>query len=160
MAKSAKAIPEGHHTVTPYLVLRGADRAIEFYKKAFGAKELGSMPGPEGKIMHAEIRIGDSVVMLSDEMSPASAATPPAGAAPPIRIMLYLENVDAVFQQALAAGAKAVMPPQDMFWGDRYGKVIDPFGHHWDLATHKEDLTGEEIAKRQAEFFAKMPRKH
>ena len=159
MTKKAKAIPEGHHSISPYLVTRGADRAIEFYKKAFGAQELGRMPGPDGKIMHAEIRIGDSVVMISDEFAQTRVSSPPPAGAIPMRLMLYVEDVDSVFKQAVAAGARADMPPQDMFWGDRYGKVVDPFGHRWDLATHKEDLSADEIQKRQAEFFARMPGK-
>ncbi len=156
MAKKAKPIPEGHHSIAPYLVTKGAEKAIEFYKKAFGAQELYRMPGPDGKILHAEVRIGDSIVMLSDDFPEMKTSSPSALGGTPVRIMLYTEDVDAVFQRAVAAGAKAEMPPQDMFWGDRYGKVVDPFGHRWDLATHKEDLTREEVQKRQNEFFAKM----
>ena len=160
MQKKAKAIPEGHHSISPYLICRGADRAIEFYKKAFGAKEISRMPGPEGKIMHAEILIGDSVVMISDELPIMKVHFSPTGESAPISLMLYVEDVDAVFKQAVGAGARTEMPPQDMFWGDRYGKVVDPFGHRWGMATHKEDLSPEEIQKRQEEFFAKVPGMH
>ena len=156
MVQKVKAIPEGKHSISPYLVTRGADRAIEFYKKAFGAKELNRMPGPDGKVMHAEIRIGDSVVMLSDEFAQMKYSTPQAGVTPLQQLMLYVEDVDAVFNQAIAAGARSLMPPEDMFWGDRYGKLVDPFGHQWALATHKEDLSPAEIKNRQDQFFAGM----
>ena len=150
MTSKVKPVPEGYRTITPYLVVRGADKAIEFYKKAFGAQEMFRMPTPDGKIAHAEVRIGDSMLMLGDE-NPAQGATAPqtiGGTA--VHIFLYLEDVDKAFRQAVVAGATAVMPPTDMFWGDRYGKLVDPFGHGWGLATHKEDVAPEEMAQRAA----------
>ncbi len=150
MTKQVKPIPEGYHTATPYLVVNGADRAIEFYKRAFGAKELLRMPGPEGKIMHAEIQIRDSIIMLCDEFPEMGARSAQALGDTPVSIFLYVEDVDAIFKQAVAAGAKELMPVQDMFWGDRWGKLVDPFGHKWQIATHKEELTAEEISRRAA----------
>jgi PhnB protein len=149
MTHQIKPIPEGCHTITPHLVVKGASQAIEFYKKAFGAEELGRMPGPDGKtIIHASIQIGDSRLFLVDEIPEMGLLGPETGRRSPVTIHLYVEDVDSVFEAAVAAGAKQDMPPADMFWGDRYGKVVDPFGHEWSLATHKEDLTPEEIAKR------------
>ena len=150
MTKQVKPIPEGYHTATPYLIVDGADRAIEFYKRAFGAKELLRMPGPEGKIMHAEVQIGDSIVMLSDEFPEMGGHSPQALKGTPVSLYVYVEDVDAAFKQALAAGATTEMLVQDMFWGDRYGKLTDPFGHKWQIATHKEELTAEEISRRAA----------
>lgn len=151
---AVKAIPPGYHTVTPYLVISGAARAIDFYKQAFGATELFRMAGPEGKIGHAELRIGDSPIMLSDEMmgnkSPATLGGSPVG------VFLYVEDVDAVFNQAVAAGAKSDMPPANMFWGDRYGKLTDPFGHIWSIATHVEDVAPEEMEKRAKAAMSQM----
>lgn len=147
-----KPIPEGYRTVTPYLTVRGADRAIDFYKRAFGAQEKFRMPGPGGKIMHAEIQVGDSMIMLSEEFPEMGSLSPQALNGSPVGIFLYVEDVDAVFQQAVAAGAKPEMPPQDMFWGDRFGKLADPFGHKWQLATHKEDVAPEEMERRAAAF--------
>ncbi len=155
---NVKAIPDGYHTVTAYLMVKDASAAIEFYKKAFGAEEIMRLPSPDGKsIAHAEIRIGDSPVMLGDEtpMEP-SWVSPPSLKGTTVGMMLYVEDVDKSFQRAVDAGATPVMPVTDMFWGDRYGKVTDPFGHHWAIATHKEDLTPDEIAKGAQEFFAKM----
>jgi PhnB protein len=154
MQKKVKPIPEGLHTITPYLVQRDAKRAIDFYKKAFGAETRVTMPGPDGRIMHAELKIGDSVFFLSDEvpeMSPESKSPQSAGCVT-ASMFLYIPDVDAVFKKAVDAGARVVQPVADMFWGDRFGKVADPFGHHWLLATHKEDLTPQEMQKRQAEW--------
>ncbi len=145
-----KPVPEGYRTITPYLVVRGADKAIEFYKKAFGAQEMFRMPTPDGKIAHAEIKIGDSMLMLGDENPQQGATAPQTIGGTAVHIFLYLEDVDKVFRQAVNAGATAVMPPTDMFWGDRYGKLVDPFGHGWGLATHKEDVAPEEMNKRAA----------
>jgi PhnB protein len=154
MASQVKPIPQGYHTATPYLVLNGAARAIEFYKNAFGAQELMRMAGPEGKIGHAEIRIGDSPIMLSDEMmgnkSPDSLGGSPGG------IFLYVEDVDGVFDQAIKAGAKEEMRPTNMFWGDRFGSLIDPFGHRWSLATHVEDVAPDEMEKRGRQWREQM----
>jgi PhnB protein len=149
MAK-VKAVPDGYHTVTPYLVIRDAAKAIEFYKKAFDAKETFRMPGPGGKIMHAELEIGDSKVMLGEEMPEHGAKSPQALGGSPVNVFLYVEDADKVFQQAVAAGARVTMPLADQFWGDRYGKLADPFGHQWSVATHKEDVAPEEMAKRAA----------
>lgn len=146
---AAKPIPEGYHTVTPFLSLDDAAAAIEFYKRAFGAKERLRMPGPDGKIAHAEIEIGDSPIMLSDMFEGQSLGkTPKEAGGTTVGLFLYLEDVDEVFQQAIDAGATVTMPLEDMFWGDRFGRVTDPFGHDWQLATHKEDLTPEEMEKR------------
>lgn len=148
-----KPIPEGMHSVTPHLVCAGAADAIEFYKKAFGAVEQGRLPTPEGKIMHAMIRIGDSAVMLVDESPEWGALGPKALKGSPVTIHLYVDNADAVAEQAAAAGAKVIMPVSEMFWGDRYGVVEDPFGHRWSIGTHVRDLTPEEIAKAAQEAF-------
>ena len=154
MPKSAKPIPEGYHTVTPYLVVNDAAGALEFYEKAFGAKEKARMPGPGGRIMHAEFQIGDSMIMLADEVGPNK--SPQSYGGSPVSIFLYVDNVDSVFDQAVKAGAKADMPPQDMFWGDRFGKLTDPFGHYWALATHIEDVSPQDMKRRQDESFANM----
>jgi PhnB protein len=140
-----KPIPEGMHTVTPHLVCAGAASAIEFYKKAFNAVELSKLPGKDGKLMHASIRIGDSVVMLVDDFPDWGSFDPKALKGSPVVIHLYVEDVDAVVARAVAAGAKVTMPVADMFWGDRYGQIEDPFGHRWSVATHKREVTGEEM---------------
>lgn len=145
MSKQVNAIPDGMHTVTPHLVCHGAADAIEFYKKAFNAVELGKVPGPEGKLLHAVIRIGDSAVMLVDEFPDHNALGPKSLKGSPVTIHLYVQDVDAVFNQAVAAGAKSTMPVTDMFWGDRYGLLEDPFGHHWSVATHVRDVKPEEL---------------
>lgn len=145
-----KPIPEGMHSVTPHLVCDGAAEAIEFYKKAFGAKEGGRAPGPDGKLMHAQIMIGDSHVMLVDEFPDWGTLGPKTLKGSPVTIHLYVEDVDAVFAQAVAAGATVRMPLDDAFWGDRYGVIEDPFGHYWSLATHIRDVTPEEIQQAMA----------
>jgi PhnB protein len=146
MTHQIKPIPEGFHTITPHLVVKGASQAIEFYKKAFGAQELGRMPGPDGKsIMHAHLKIGDSHLFLNDEFPQMGCRGPEIGTRSPVAMHLYVEDVDSAFTTALAAGAQSIMAPEDMFWGDRYGKLVDPFGHEWSLATHKLELTPEEI---------------
>jgi PhnB protein len=155
MKQKVTPVPAGFHTATPYLVVRDAARAIEFYKQAFGAKEIFRMPAPDGKIMHGEIQIGDSRVMLSDECPDMGSKSPQALNGSPVSIFLYVEDVDAVFKNAVAAGAKPTAPVQDMFWGDRYGKVTDPFGHQWQIATHKEDVSPHEMEKRSAAAFSK-----
>ena len=144
---SVKPIPEGMHTVTPHLVCAGATEAIEFYQKAFGATELSRVPGENGKLMHASVRIGDSVVMLNEEMPEWGAFGPKSLKGSAVTVHLYVENADAVFEQAVAAGAKITMPLDDMFWGDRYGKVEDPFGHQWSIGTHVRDVSPEEMQK-------------
>ena len=142
---NVKAVPEGMHTVTPHLVCAGAVDAIEFYKKAFNAAEEGRLPGPQGRLMHAMIRIEGSAVMLVDEMPEWGALGPKSLKGSPVTIHLYVEDVDAFVKRAVGAGAKITMPLDDMFWGDRYCKLEDPFGHHWSVATHKRDVSPEEM---------------
>jgi PhnB protein len=156
MAKPVKPIPEGYHTLTPYLTVHDGAGAIDFYKKAFGAQEEFRLESPPGKIGHAELRIGDSKIMLSEEMPGGSCRSPKSLGGTTITLFLYVEDVDRSFQQAVAAGAKVAMPVADMFWGDRYGQVTDPFGHSWGMATHKEDLTPEELDKRARAAMEEM----
>lgn len=144
-ARHVKPIPEGMHTVTPQLICAGAVEAIEFYKRAFDAVEVGRMPGPDGKLLHAMIRIGDSAIMLVDEFPEYGSFGPRIAKGSPVTIHLYVEDVDAFVGQAVQAGAKITMPPLDMFWGDRYAQLEDPFGHHWSVATHVRDVTPEEM---------------
>jgi PhnB protein len=153
MSAKVKPIPEGSHTITPHLVVRDAARAIDFYKRAFGAEELARMPGPGGKIMHAELRIGDSNLYLCDEFPDMGGKSPQSLNGSPVTLHLYVPDVDVSYKRAADAGAKPVMVPDNTFWGDRYGKLIDPFGHHWALATHVEDVTPEETARRAAAAF-------
>ncbi len=158
MTTKAKPIPDGFHTITPCLTIRDAARAIEYYKKAFGARELVRMPSPDGKrIMHAELKIGDSLLMICDECPEMGARSPQALGGTPAALHLYVENVDQTFDQAVRAGAEPIMPVMDMFWGDRYGKLRDPFGHEWGLATHQRDLTPDEMKKAAAAAFSKTP---
>jgi PhnB protein len=147
---NVKPVPDGYHTVAPYLFIKGAGDAIEFYKKAFGARDLGRMTQPDGKVAHAEIQIGGSRIMLSDEHPPMGAVGPASLGGSPVMLHLYVDDVDALFAQAVAAGATVVRPLTDEFYGDRAGGLKDPFGHLWHLATHKEDLTPEEIGRRAA----------
>ncbi|PYU12498.1 MAG: glyoxalase [Acidobacteria bacterium] len=150
MTSRVKPIPEGYHTATPYLIIKDAARAIEFYKKAFGATELMRMAQPDGRIGHAEIRIGDSPIMLADEFPEMGHRSPQSLGGSPVSILLYVEDVDALFNQAVSAGAKVQRPVQDQFYGDRIGGVTDPFGHVWYIATHKEEVSPEEMRKRAA----------
>jgi PhnB protein len=152
---SVKPIPDGYRTVTPYLVVDNGTEAMEFYKRAFGAQEVMRMAGPGGKLAHAELRIGDSMIMLGDEM-PGSLKSAKSLGGSPVGVFLYVENVDQAFERAVKAGAKAEMQPTDMFWGDRYGKLKDPFGHSWSMATHKEDVAPEEMQKRMKQAMAQM----
>ena len=154
MSTPVKPVPEGMHTVTPHLVCDGAAAAIEFYKKAFGAIEMARMPGPGGKLMHAMIKIGDSPVMLVDEFPEWGSTGPKSLNGTPVTIHLQVPDADAVFKSAVDAGATVKMQIADMFWGDRYGLVIDPFGHSWSIATHIKDLTPEEIAQAGKAAFA------
>ena len=156
MPTQAKPIPQGYHSVTPYLTLNDAARALDFYKRAFAAKEVMRMDGPDGKIGHAEIKIGDSIIMLGDEMPGAGNRSPQSLGGTTGGIFLYVENADAVFNQAVSAGAQVEAPLADMFWGDRYGRLKDPFGHSWSVATHKEDVAPAEMSKRMQEAVAKM----
>jgi PhnB protein len=151
---NVKPIPEGFHSLTPNLVFQNAAGAIDFYKKVFGATEKVRMPGPDGKVLHAELKIGDSAIFVNDAMSQVAPTAAP-GASNPMYLHLYVPDVDVIFNRALSAGARADMPVQDMFWGDRYGKLTDPFGQQWGIATHKEDVAPEDMQRRQQEFFAK-----
>ena len=154
MTGKVSPIPPGFHTLTPHLVIKGAGAALDWYKKAFNAEEVMRMPGPDGaSVMHAEVKIGDSLLMLADEFPGMDTHAPETLKGTTVSIMLYVTDVDKVFNQAVAAGGKPVLPPTDMFWGDRYGKLTDPFGHSWALATHKEDVPPEEMAKRAAAAF-------
>ncbi|MGE8675056.1 MAG: VOC family protein, partial [Achromobacter kerstersii] len=149
---ATQPIPEGMHTVTAHIVCEGASDAIAFYKKAFNAEELARLPGPNGKIMHAAIRIGDSVVMLMDDFPEWGSLGPKALKGSPVTLHLYVKDVDAAMKQATDAGATVAMPVADMFWGDRYGQVIDPCGHRWSIATHKFDYSPEEIQQNMAKM--------
>ena len=155
MAGKVKAIPEGLHTITPHLVVRGGDQAIEFYKKAFGAQQTGGVfHAPDGKVMHAELRIGDSRIMLADEFP--GAQSPQALGGSTVVLNVYVDDIDQLFNQAVSAGAKVTMPLANQFWGDRYGQVSDPFGHLWALGQHVEDVAPEEMERRGKAAFAKM----
>ena len=147
-----QSIPTGYHTVTPYLIVRNAAAALDFYKKAFGAVELMRFPGPGGKLMHAEMKIGDSPVMLADEMPEEGHVGPQTLGGAAVSLMLYVENFDARFAQAIAAGATVKRAVADQFYGDRTGTLADPFGHVWSLATHKEDVSMEEMQRRMAKM--------
>ena len=149
-----KKIPEGMHSITPHLVCAGASKALDFYQKAFGATELARLPGPDGRLMHAAMKIGDSTVMLADEMPEWGSLGPKALKGSPVTIHLYVEDVDALVARAVKAGAKVTMPVEEQFWGDRYGKLEDPFGHHWSVATHVRDVTAEEMKKAMQQMSA------
>jgi PhnB protein len=151
MTTNVKPVPEGYHSVTPYLVVDGAAGAIEFYKKVFGATEVLRMAAPGGRVGHAEIRIGDSLIMLADEHPDMGARGPKAFGGSPVTLHLYVEDVDAVARQATAAGAKERRPVKDQFYGDRSGTFEDPYGHVWHIATHKEDLSPDELKRRAKE---------
>ena len=155
MKNKVKPVPDGYTTATPYLTIRGAAKAIEFYKQAFSAQELFRMPGPDGKIMHAEILIGDSHIMLADESPKGETKSPQSLNGSTSGIFLYVEDVDTLFKQAQKAGAKETQPLENMFWGDRFGKLTDPFGHRWMLATHVEDVSPAEMEERMAAAVSK-----
>jgi len=150
MMKSDRTIPAGYHTATPYLVVRGASRAIDFYKNAFGAQERFRLSRGNGGIAHAEFQIGDSYLMLADESAESGLRSPESLGGTPASVFLYVEDVDEVFRKAVAAGAKPTLTPQQMFWGDRYAKVNDPFGHQWQIATRVEDVPPAEMERRMA----------
>lgn len=155
MTDKVKPIPDGFHTVTPHLVVKGASEAIDWYAKAYGAEEIERMPAPDGdRLMHAMIRIGDSFIMLMDEVPVCGLQGPKLLGGTSVTINLYVEDVDAVFEQAVAAGAEVAMPVADMFWGDRYGKLTDPFGHSWSIATHIRDVSPEEMAEAAKTAFS------
>jgi PhnB protein len=155
MSNPVRAIPEGYHSISPSLTCKDAARAIEFYKSVFGATEIMRMPGPGGIIMHAELRIGDSVIFVNDEV-PGIAVAPAPDGTPSSYLFLYTEDVDAVYNRAVSMGSKVAMPLENMFWGDRYGKVLDPFGHQWGVAQHVEDVAPAEMKRRQEDMATKM----
>ena len=154
MSNPVKPIPEGYHSITPGLVCRDAARAIDFYKKVFGAVEIMRMPGPGGMIMHAELKIGDSVIFVNDEFPEMGAVAPDSSGNRYCSLLLYVEDADKTFNRAVETGARVKMPLADQFWGDRYGRIIDPFGHDWGIATHKEDVAPEEMQRRSAAYTA------
>ena len=154
MGGKVKPVPDGYHTVTPYLIVNGAAAAIDFYKRAFGAEELFRMPTPAGKVGHAEIQIGDSRVMLADEFPEMGAKGPVSIGGSPVHLLLYVNDCDAMFRRAVEAGGKVKRPLKDQFYGDRSGSIEDPFGHDWTIATHKEDLSPEEMNRRAAAAMA------
>ncbi len=160
MPASTKPVPQGFHTVTPSLTVRNAAQAIEFYKKALGAQEISRMAMPDGKIGHAELKIGDSIIFLSDEMPGMGMSKSPQTLGGCTSVLnLYVPDVDTTFERAVTAGAKTTMPVADMFWGDRYGTFIDPFGFAWGIATHVEDVSPADMDKRAKEAFAAMAEK-
>ena len=160
MPQQTQAVPQGFHTLTPHLVVRNADQAIEFYKRAFGAEVVGGIARtPNGKVMHALLRIGDSNLMLNDEMPEMGALAPSSGGSSSVTIHIYTPDVDRAFERATSAGAQVKMPLADQFWGDRYGVVSDPSGHHWSLATHVKDLSPEQMKTAMDEAMSKMPQR-
>lgn len=156
--KKVKPIPDGMHSITPHLVCAGAASAIAFYKQAFGATEVSRLPGPDGRLMHAQVMIGDSALMLVDEMPECGARGPKTLNGTPVSIHLYVEDADATVARAVAAGARVVMPLADMFWGDRFGLIEDPYGHQWTVATHQRDVSPEEMAQAARTAFSPEPR--
>jgi len=152
---ATKSIPTGYHSVTPSIIVRRAADAIDFYKRAFGAEEVSRMAGPDGSVMHAELRFGDSMVMLGEENEQWGTKSPLSTNGLPVSLHLYVDDADAVFAKALEAGATVRYPIEDAFWGDRYGKVADPFGHEWGIATHVKDLTPEEVKSAADAWIAK-----
>jgi PhnB protein len=157
MSQSPNPVPPGFHTITPHLNVNGAAKFIEFLEEAFGATEINRAPGPGGKLMHALVKIGDSVLMLADDFGEEMHLPPMAQGRLPLVLSLYVPDADAAWAQAVAAGCEVVFPIGDQFWGDRYGQVKDPFGHVWAIATHKEDLTPQELQERQAKMFHGSP---
>jgi PhnB protein len=159
MTGKVKAVPEGTHTITAHLIMREAPKAIEFYQKAFGAQVLGVHKSPDGKVLHATLKIGDSQLMLSDEFPGMSNPSPQALGGSPVVLNIYVEDVDTLFKNAVDAGAKVTMPLANQFWGDRYGQIVDPFGHTWALGSHVEDVGPEEMERRATAMFAEMGKK-
>jgi PhnB protein len=151
---AVKSVPDGYHTITPYLIINGAAQAIEFYKRAFGAAETVRMPDPKGRIAHAEIKIGDSMIMLADEHHEMGHRGPRTLGGTSVSILLYVPDVDSVFDRAIKAGAKSQRPVADQFYGDRMGTLEDPFGHVWTIGTHIEDVSAEEMKRRMAAAHA------
>jgi PhnB protein len=155
--KGVKPVPAGYHSITAHLTVADATEALDFYTRAFGAQVTRRMPGPGGKLMHAEFRIGDSVVMLSDEFPQGGTRSPQSLGGASVSLLLYVPDVDAAFSRAVHAGCRPTMRPTDVFWGDRMGRLVEPFGHHWGFATHTEDLTPAEIGKRAQAAMAQAP---
>jgi len=151
-----KPIPEGFHSVTPSLIQKNSKEAIEFYKKAFDAEEIYQFPTPDGRTLHAMIKIGDSIVMMADEFPTMGTRSPNSIGGTPVTLHLYVENADKVFDQAIRAGGVALVPLMDAFWGDRFGVIMDPFGHSWAIATHKIDMTSEGLKKAAEEYFESL----
>ena len=160
MPEPVKAVPDGFHTLTPHITVRDADKALEFYKNALGAEVLNVARMPDGKVIHAALRIGDSMLMLNDEFPEMGGLSPLSTGGAGVTIHIYTENVDEAFNRAVAAGAKVAMPLMDQFWGDRYGIVSDPFGHKWSIATHIKDMSFEEMQRAGDEAMANMPPPH
>jgi PhnB protein len=160
MRTNVKPIPDGFHAVTPYLTVNDAGRSIEFYKRAFGARERVRMPMPDGKVAHAELQIGDSIIMLGEECPEHGAVSPQTLEGSPVGLAFYVEDVDKTFDRAVDAGATAKEAPEDKFWGDRAASITDPFGHKWMLLTHLEDVPPDEMKKRMAEAFSTAPAGH
>jgi uncharacterized glyoxalase superfamily protein PhnB len=158
MAEKVKAIPDGYHSVTANLVIKGASKAIDWYKQALGAEELYRMPGPDGRLMHAEIKIGNSVVMVTDEMPEMGSNGPQTLGGTPVSLMIYCEDCDAIFNRAVGAGASVRMPLEDAFWGDRWGMVTDPFGHVWSVGTRKKNLSVPEMKSAMDVYMANYKR--
>jgi uncharacterized glyoxalase superfamily protein PhnB len=158
MAEKVNAIPDGFHSVTPNLIIKDASKAIDWYTKALGAQELYRMPGPDGRLMHAEIKIGDAVVMLTDEMPEMGGKGPQTLGGTPVSLMIYCEDCDALFNRAVGAGASVRMPIEDAFWGDRWGMVTDPFGHMWSIETRKKNLSVPEMKRAMDAFMANFKR--
>ncbi len=156
MAKAVTPVPEGFHTVTPHLVIKGAAAAIDFYKRAFGAEVVARMDGPGGTVGHAELKIGDSIIFLADEFPGGPCTSPQTLGGSPVSLHLYVPDVDAAFKRATSAGGRETMAVADMFWGDRFGQLQDPFGHNWSIATRKEILTPQEVEQRAQAFWAQM----
>ena len=156
MADKVKTIPKGYRTVNAYLIIKGVPEALEFYKKAFNAKEILRMPGPDGKIRHAEVKIGNTIVMMGEETQEMGALSPNSIGGSATYLYLYVRNCDRVFKRAVKAGATVLKEPADQYYGDRSGAVKDPFGHLWGIATHKEDLTPEQLAQRAQAFYASV----
>jgi PhnB protein len=156
MAPNVKPIPTGFHSVTPYMVIKDVSNAIQFYKKAFGAQERMALPAPDGKIMHGEIQIGDSIIMMTEESKEMNALGPSSRGGSTGHILLYVDNVDTAFEKAVKAGCTVTRPLANQFWGDRYGQVSDPFGHLWSIATHVEDVAPEKMGERMAQAMKEM----
>ncbi len=159
MAGNVKAVPDGTHTITAHLSVRDAQKAIDFYQKALGAQLLHMHKTPDGRVMHASLKIGDSQFMLADEFPGMGTPSPQALGGSPVVLNIYVEDVDTLFNQAVDAGAKVTMPLADQFWGDRYGQIVDPFGHHWALGSHVEDVAPEEMERRANAMFSEMSKK-